>query len=256
MTTEKTYKINVQGIAKCFAQERVLSEVSFSAEPGEIVAVLGGSGSGKTTLLRCLNLLEEPDAGQIAVNGLRLDFSAGESTCTQEALVTLRTKVGMVFQQFHLWAHMTVLQNLIEAPMHVLHLPKAEAITQAEALLERMNLLEKKETYPSQLSGGQQQRVAIARALMMQPDVMLFDEPTSSLDPKMVAEMIKLIRGLADKGMTVVIATHEMMFARELADKTLFLHQGEVAEQGETKAMFQTPQTEAFQQFIQLVGEE
>lgn len=234
-------KISVHHLEKQFKGHQILNNISFQVQAGEVVALLGDSGAGKSTLLRCLNVLELPDAGSITVGDVTLDFSQKKSPASQPLLQKLRAKVGMVFQQYHLWAHMTILQNLIEAPMRVLKVPKSEAIDQAEALLQQVEIYHKKNDYPSQLSGGQQQRAAIARALMMRPEVMLFDEPTSALDPKMVSKMIKLIQMLAENGMTVVIATHEMKFAQELAHKTIFLHQGKVLE----------PQTQAFQTFIQ-----
>lgn len=247
-------KIEVQQIKKSFHEHAVLTGVSFTAKAGEVVALLGGSGAGKSTLLRCLNLLEVPDAGYLRMNGLSFDFP--NAKLCRENLLLLRSKVGMVFQQWHLWAHMTILENLIEAPMQVLKLSKAKAIEKAEHLLSRVGILPKKNQYPSQLSGGQQQRAAIARSLMMEPEVMLFDEPTSALDPQNVAAMIKLIQSLAENGMTIVIATHEMKFAQELAHKTIFLHAGEILEAGETKKMFGSPQTLIFQEFIASVGAE
>lgn len=248
-------KINVQNLQKRYPDQVVLSDVSFTVDSGEIVALLGDSGAGKSTLLRCLNLLEQPDAGRLMVNNLTFDFSGHKkrNAYSRQVMMELRTKVGMVFQQFHLWPHRTVLQNLIEAPMQVLKMPKIDAIAKADLLLERMAILDKKNQYPAKLSGGQQQRAAIARALMMEPDIILFDEPTSGLDPKMVVEVKKLIQTLADKGMTIVIATHEMNFTYELADKTIFLHQGKIIEQGATHAMFQAPQTSMFKEFIQSV---
>jgi ABC-type histidine transport system ATPase subunit len=248
------HKIEVNQLKKDFHGQPILTGVSFSAMAGEVVALLGGSGAGKSTLLRCLNLLEQPDTGRIQINGLCFDFP--QSKVSRQDLVLLRSKVGMVFQQLHLWAHMTILQNLIEAPMQVLHMPQAQAIEKAEYLLSQVGILAKKNQYPAQLSGGQQQRAAIARALMMEPAVMLFDEPTSSLDPQNVMAMVKLIQSLAESGMTVVIATHEMKFAQELAHKTIFLHAGQILEEGETKRMFGSPQTSIFQQFIASVGVE
>jgi ABC-type histidine transport system ATPase subunit len=246
------HKIEVQNLKKDFHEHPVLTGVSFAAMPGEVVALLGGSGAGKSTLLRCLNLLDQPDAGKVRINGLSFEFP--QTKVTRKELVLLRSKVGMVFQQLHLWAHMTILQNLIEAPMQILKLTKAQAIEKAEHLLSQLGILQKKNQFPAQLSGGQQQRVAIARALMMEPEVMLFDEPTSSLDPQNIMAMVKLIQSLAEGGMTVVVATHEMKFAQELAHKTIFLHAGQILEEGETKKMFGSPQTPIFQQFIASVG--
>ncbi len=242
-------KIEVRDVTKSFAGHAVLDGVSFCARAGEVVALLGDSGAGKSTLLRCLNLLDRPDAGRIRINGFTFDFTLG-SKIAKSQLVVLRAKVGMVFQQYHLWAHMTILQNCIEAPCQVLKISKADAIERAKDLLQEMGIPDKQDSYPAQLSGGQQQRAAIVRALMMQPEVMLFDEPTSALDPQRVSSMIKLINTLAEKGMTVVVATHEMKFARELAHKTIFLCNGKILEEGMTQTLFVSPRTEVFQQFI------
>lgn len=246
------HKVTVHEVKKRFSEHEVLTGVSFAVRTGEVVALLGGSGAGKSTLLRCLNLLEQPDSGTIRINGLSFEFP--QKKISHRELVLLRCKVGMVFQQLYLWAHMTILQNLMEAPMQVLKLSSAQAKEKAEYLLNQVGILQKKDQFPAQLSGGQQQRAAIARALMMEPEVMLFDEPTSSLDPQNVMAMVKLIQSLAENGMTVVVATHEMKFAQELAHKTIFLHAGQILEEGETKKMFASPKTPIFQQFIASVG--
>ncbi|WP_304985387.1 amino acid ABC transporter ATP-binding protein [Coxiella-like endosymbiont] len=243
-------KIEVHALKKNY-QEPVLQGVSFSAQSGDVVALLGDSGAGKSTLLRCLNLLEIPDSGRIVINGLQFHFSSKIKKLTRKTLIALRSKVGMVFQQFHLWTHQTILQNLIEAPQQVLKMSKIQTIEKAKLLLDQVGILSKQNEYPARLSGGQQQRAAIARALMMEPEIMLFDEPTSALDPKMITAMRELIQNLAEKGMTIVIATHEIKFAREVAHKTIFLHEGKIGEEGETKEMFDSPKTRIFGNFIE-----
>lgn len=247
-------RIEVQELRKTYRKCSVLRDISFTAYTGEVVALLGDSGVGKSTLLRCLNLLEVPDNGYMMISGLEFRFSSSAKKPNRHNLVDLRSKVGMVFQQFHLWAHKTILQNLIEAPCQVLKMPKAQAIEKAKTLLEQVGILSKQNEHPARLSGGQQQRAAIARALMMEPDIMLFDEPTSALDPKMVAAIRDLIQDFARRGMIIVIATHEIKFARAVAHQTIFLHEGKISEQGETEAMFCAPRTRAFGDFIESVG--
>ncbi len=248
-------KISVKDLKKDYLQNSVLKGVSFATQTGQITALLGGSGAGKSTLLRCLNLLERPTTGCIQIGECVLEFNQPNVHINLKKQRELRARVGMVFQQFHLWPHRTVLQNLIEAPIQVLKKMKAEAIKEAEILLAQVGLRDKQESYPQQLSGGQQQRVAIARALMMHPAVMLFDEPTSALDPQTILELVPLIKALAMKGMTMIIATHEMDFARRVADQIIFLDQGKIIEQGDTNQMFQRPQTERFRQFIRGIYE-
>ena len=248
-------KIEVQALQKTYRRYSVLRGISFTAHEGEVVALLGDSGAGKSTLLRCLNLLEVPDNGYMMINGLEFRFSSSAKKPNRQRLVDLRSKVGMVFQQFHLWAHQTILQNVIEAPCQVLKMPKIQAIEKAKTLLEQMGILSKQDEHPARLSGGQQQRAAIVRALIMEPEIILFDEPTSALDPKMVAAMRDLIRDLAKRGMIIVIATHEIKFAREVADQTVFLHEGKIGEQGETESMFFAPKTRVFGAFIESVGD-
>jgi ABC-type polar amino acid transport system ATPase subunit len=249
-------KISVSNLQKRYGDQPVLDGVSFTAQSGQIIALLGGSGAGKSTLLRCLNLLEKPSGGTVEIGETRLHFDDPRWKMNEEQQRTLRTKVGMVFQQFNLWPHRTVLGNLIEAPVQVLKKTVAEATEEAKALLAQVGLASKQNNYPSQLSGGQQQRVAIARALMMHPDVMLFDEPTSALDPKTVQELIALIKSLAAKGMTMIIATHEMNFARRVSDRVIFLDQGRIVEEGRAAELFLHPQTAAFAQFIQGIHHE
>ncbi len=244
-------KIFVNNLQKKFNNQPVLSGVSFTAQSGEIVALLGGSGAGKSTLLRCLNLLEKPSGGEIEIGSTRLNFADPKWKMNDKEHRALRAKVGMVFQQFNLWPHRTVLGNLIEAPIQVLKKSLQQATQEAQELLRQVGLSSKLHTYPAQLSGGQQQRVAIARALMMHPDVMLFDEPTSALDPKTIAELAVLIKAMAAKGMTMIIATHEMSFARRVADQIIFLDHGKIIEQGDTAELFSHPKTIEFAQFIE-----
>lgn len=244
-------KICVNNLQKKYNNQPVLTGVSFTAQSGKIVALLGGSGAGKSTLLRCLNLLEKPSGGNIEIGSIRLNFSDPKWKIKDKEQRDLRAKVGMVFQQFNLWPHRTVTGNLIEAPIQVLKKTHEQATQEAHDLLKQMGLGNKLHTYPGQLSGGQQQRVAIARALMMHPQVMLFDEPTSALDPKTIAELAVLIKAMAAKGMTMIIATHEMSFARRVADQIIFLEHGKIVEQGDTAELFSHPKTIEFAQFIE-----
>ncbi len=246
--------IEVTDIHKSFGAVEVLKGVSLQAHKGDVISMLGSSGSGKSTFLRCLNLLEIPNAGQVAVNGeiiaMRQTKKGEAEPADMKQVARIRTKLGMVFQGFNLWSHMTILENVIEAPVHVLKVPKAEAVERAEAILHKVGMYERRDYYPAHTSGGQQQRAAIARALAMQPDVMLFDEPTSSLDPELVGEVLKVIRDLADDGATMIVVTHEVGFAREVSSHTVFLHQGRIEEQGDPKEIFANPSTERFRQFL------
>ena len=245
--------LDVQDLHKSFGDLKILKGISLSLYKGEVISLLGSSGSGKSTFLRCLNLLETPDSGRIVLNNEELELKAspkGLIAKNQKQLQKYRSKVGMVFQSFNLWAHMTVLENVIEAPVHVLGIPKKDAIVTAEKLLDKVGLLNKKDAFPNSLSGGQQQRVAIARTLAMNPDVILFDEPTSALDPELVQEVLKVIQELAKEGMTMIIVTHEMDFARNVSDKILFFHQGVIEENGAPDEMFNNPKSERFKQFI------
>lgn len=246
-------KITVTNLSKHFNQHEVLKDVSLQANQGEVIALLGSSGSGKSTLLRCINLLEIPDRGVIQIGNDTMKFGPQIPTISHKQMTAVRVKVGMVFQQFNLWMHLTVLDNLITAPMHVLKIKKAEAIAQAQVLLQKVGILEKQNAFPAQLSGGQQQRVAIARALMMKPQAMLFDEPTSALDPEMIGEVLQVIRNLAQEGMTMIIASHEMSFARDVANKVIFLDQGKILEEGNAKEVFANPQTQRLQKFLETV---
>ena len=243
-------KIQVHNIHKSFKNNDILKGVSFSAEKGDVIALMGSSGSGKSTLLRCINLLTVPDVGSIQLDQQVMTFPSQKAALSPKQITQLRTKVGMVFQQFNLWAHMTLLENLIAAPLHVLKQNKAATIAEAKTLLAKVGLADKLDRYPSQLSGGQQQRAAIARALMMKPEVMLFDEPTSALDPEMVGEVLQVMQQLANDGMTMLVATHELGFAKQVANKAIFLHEGKIVEEGDTHTVFNHPKTERFQQFL------
>ncbi|PWU29206.1 arginine aminotransferase [Pseudomonas sp. RW407] len=246
--------IEVRDLHKRFGQFEVLKGVSLSAREGGVVSLIGASGSGKSTLLRCINMLEVPNAGSVSVDGetIRLDHDRhGEPrVADQKQLTRIRSRLGMVFQNFNLWPHRTVLENLMEAPTFVLHENKAEARERAEALLARVGLAEKRNEYPAFLSGGQQQRVAIARALAVRPKVMLFDEPTSALDPELVGEVLRVIRSLAEEGRTMILVTHEMAFARDVSSHVAFLHQGLIEEEGTPEEVFARPRSERCRQFV------
>lgn len=245
--------LEVRDIHKSFGTLEVLKGISLTAHKHDVVSILGSSGSGKSTFLRCINLLERPSGGQIFVHGeeIRLKPSGGKMIPEDRKQVErMRSKLAMVFQQFNLWSHMTVLQNVIEGPIQVLGMTKAEAIEKALSVLERVGLYERKDYYPAHLSGGQQQRVAIARALAMEPEVMLFDEPTSALDPELVGEVLKVMRGLAEEGRTMLVVTHEMAFARDVSSKVMFMHQGQVEEFGPPQEVFTNPSSERFRDFL------
>ncbi|OJI35348.1 Octopine permease ATP-binding protein P [Vibrio vulnificus] len=246
--------LDIKQLHKTFGQNEVLKGISLAAHKGDVISIIGSSGSGKSTFLRCINLLETPTAGEIWVNGELIQMKnnrAGEAVPANEKQVQrIRSRLAMVFQGFNLWSHMTVLQNVIEAPVHVLGVPKAEAIEKAEMLLKKVGLYERKDYYPGHLSGGQQQRAAIARALAVDPEVMLFDEPTSALDPELVGEVLGVMRDLADEGRTMLVVTHEMAFARDVSNHVMFLHQGLVEEQGAPSKLFSNPDSERLKQFI------
>ena len=237
--------IDIENLRKSFGDVEVLKGIDLTIKEKEVVAIIGPSGSGKSTLLRCMNYLEEPTSGKVSVDGIVLD---GEANINK-----VREEVGMVFQRFNLFPHMTVLDNIMLAPIKVRHITKAEAEDTARKLLARVGLADKADAYSSQLSGGQQQRVAIARALAMKPKVMLFDEPTSALDPEMVGEVLDVMRKLAEEGMTMVIVTHEMGFAREVGDRLLFVDDGRIIEQGDPKEVFEHPQEERTRLFLSKV---
>jgi polar amino acid transport system ATP-binding protein len=249
--------IHVENLHKKFGQLHVLKGVSMSARDGEVVAIIGGSGSGKSTLLRCINCLENPTSGLIRVNGeeirLKPDGHGGSVPADRRQIERIRSRLGMVFQSFNLWSHMTLIENIIEVPVHVLGVKRDEAIAGAEKLLERVGLSEKRDVYPAFLSGGQQQRGAIARALAVQPRVMLFDEPTSALDPELVGEVLKVIADLAREGRTMVLVTHEMKFARQVASHVIYLYNGLVEEEGPPEQIFGAPKSEKLKQFIRSI---
>lgn len=246
--------IKVSGLRKSFGQHEVLKGVSLTACEGDVVAIIGGSGSGKSTMLRCINFLETPSGGSIEVAGEHIAMKADGSAANKHQLEKARQSLGMVFQNFNLWTHMTVLENLIEVPVHTLKVPKAEAIDRARALLKRVGLAEKEGAYPAFMSGGQQQRAAIARALCMNPKAMLFDEPTSALDPELVGEVLQVIKGLADEGRTMILVTHEMRFAREVASHVIYLHNGVIEEEGPPELLFGAPKSDRLKQFLKTVG--
>ncbi|MEB1806498.1 MAG: amino acid ABC transporter ATP-binding protein [Bacillaceae bacterium] len=238
--------INVKNLSKSFGKLEVLKSISTSINKGEVVAIIGPSGSGKSTFLRCLNMLEQPTSGEVWFNDTEL-------TNPKVDILKVRQQIGMVFQHFHLFPHMTVLENLTYAPMSVKKMEKSEAVAKAEGLLKKVGLYEKKDEYPSRLSGGQKQRVAIARALAMDPEVMLFDEPTSALDPEMVKEVLEVMKSLTKTGMTMAIVTHEMGFAREVADRVIFLDHGQLLEDAPPSEFFSQPKTERARDFLQKV---
>jgi ABC-type histidine transport system ATPase subunit len=245
--------IRIDNLYKSFGTHKVLQGISLEVAAGDVVVLMGSSGSGKSTLLRCLNQLELPDSGTVQIGDEKMEFGNGKKALNHKKITKMRTKVGMVFQQFNLWAHLTALENLTVAPMHVLKKSKEQVMLRAQILLKKVGLVDKQSQYPAQLSGGQQQRVAIARALMMQPEVMLFDEPTSALDPEMVGEVLQVMRSLAAEGMTMLVASHEMGFARDVADQAIFLHEGKILEQGKAKDIFAQPKTERLQKFLESV---
>ncbi|SHN11414.1 ABC transporter ATP-binding protein [Phytopseudomonas punonensis] len=248
------YKLEVKDLHKRYGSHEVLKGVSLAAKAGDVISIIGSSGSGKSTFLRCINLLEQPHAGQILLNGEALKLVPGKDGALRAAddkqLQRLRSRLAMVFQHFNLWAHMNVLENVMEAPVHVLGMSKAEARDKAEHYLHKVGVAHRKEAYPAHMSGGEQQRVAIARALAMEPEVMLFDEPTSALDPELVGDVLKVMRDLAGEGRTMVVVTHEMGFAREVSNQLLFLHQGLVEEQGDPREVLANPQSQRLQQFL------
>ncbi|KYD19259.1 MAG: amino acid ABC transporter ATP-binding protein [Caldibacillus debilis] len=235
--------ISVKQLTKYFGKNLVLDQISTTVEKGEVVAIIGPSGSGKSTFLRCLNLLETPTSGEIYING--------QNILDRKTNITeIRKNIGMVFQHFHLFPHMTVLENIAYAPQKVKKIKKGEAVEKARQLLAKVGLSDKEGAYPNQLSGGQKQRVAIARALAMEPEIMLFDEPTSALDPEMVKEVLDVMKDLVKTGMTMLIVTHEMRFAREAADRILFLADGKIVEEGDPESFFTSPKTDRAKEFL------
>lgn len=243
--------ITIRGLAKSFGKLEVLKDITLDVRAGEVVAILGPSGSGKSTLLRCINGLEEFTKGSIEVNGITVSDSQSKKERVKHVR-DIRKNTGMVFQQFNLYPHKTALENVIEALLTVKKMEKSTAVGLGEELLKRVGLFDKRDVYPSRLSGGQQQRVAISRALAMDPAVMLFDEPTSSLDPELVDEVLNVIQELAKEGMTLVIVTHEMQFARNVADRIIFMADGVVVEEGQPKDFFAAPKTERARKFLKM----
>lgn len=246
--------LDLQDVHKSYGSLAVLKGVSLTAYDGDVISILGSSGSGKSTLLRCINLLEKPNQGRIIIGNDELMLKPAKSGELQavdiKQLENLRARVGFVFQNFNLWPHKTILQNIIEGPTQVLKIKKDQAISDAKKLLDKVGLLDKKDAYPANLSGGQRQRVAIARALAMQPQVLLFDEPTSALDPELVNEVLAVMRELAEEGRTMLIVTHEMRFAREVSSKVVFLHQGVIEEIGTPEQVFDNPTSERVKDFM------
>ncbi|TKV68108.1 amino acid ABC transporter ATP-binding protein [Marinobacter panjinensis] len=244
-----TQIVQMRGLNKYFGTLHVLKEIDLTVEAGEVVVIIGASGSGKSTLIRCVNGLEEFESGKLIVDGNELAPKSGNP----KALAEIRKEVGMVFQQFNLFPHLTVKKNIMLAPMKVKDTPQTIANATAERLLNRVDIASQADKYPTHLSGGQQQRVAIARALAMEPRLMLFDEPTSALDPEMIGEVLDVIRELAREGMTMMVVTHEMGFAREVADRVIYIHEGQIVEEGKPADVFDNPQNERTQSFLSRV---
>ncbi|WP_144553932.1 amino acid ABC transporter ATP-binding protein [Bacillus sp. X1(2014)] len=242
--------ISIKGLYKQFGQLEVLKGIDLLVEKGKVVVVIGPSGSGKTTMLRCLNVLETPNQGVISIEGQSLDFS---KNVPKKQIASFRRLTGMVFQSYNLFPHKTALQNVMEGPIIVKGESKEDARKKAQALLEKVGLGDKQDYFPSQLSGGQQQRVGIARALAMEPEVMLFDEPTSALDPELVGEVLKVMKDLAREGMTMIVVTHEMRFAREAADEVIFMDQGVIVERNKPEEIFTNPKEERTRKFLNMI---
>ena len=248
------YRLEIDNLHKRYGNHAVLKGVSLAAKAGDVISIIGSSGSGKSTFLRCINMLEQPHGGKILLNGEELKLVAnkdgGLKAAEPKQLQRMRSRLAMVFQHFNLWSHMSALENVIEAPVHVLGVPKKEAIEKAEHYLAKVGVAHRKDAYPSHMSGGEQQRVAIARALAVEPEVMLFDEPTSALDPELVGEVLKVMQDLALEGRTMVVVTHEMGFAREVSNQLVFLHKGLVEERGCPKEVLANPQSDRLKQFL------
>ncbi len=254
MQTNGSHALVVEDLHKSFGSLEVLKGLSVSAREGDVISLIGSSGSGKSTFLRCLNLLEIPDSGRVFIGNELIKMKKnrrGETVPAEPKQVDrIRTRLGMVFQHFNLWSHMTVLQNVLEAPLHVMNTPKKEALDRAMMYLKKVGIDEKTGAYPAQLSGGQQQRAAIARALAMEPELLLFDEPTSALDPELVGEVLLVMRQLAEEGRTMIVATHEMGFAREVSSRVLFLDSGRIEDQGTPEELFTNPTSPRCRQFL------
>ncbi|PKH20921.1 histidine/lysine/arginine/ornithine ABC transporter ATP-binding protein [Enterobacterales bacterium CwR94] len=254
MTEQQPVTLSMHDIHKSFGALEVLKGISLDAHRGDVISILGASGSGKSTFLRCINLLETPDTGTVRVGeeviAMKRHARGHQLAADPKQVERLRARLGMVFQGFNLWSHRSVLENVTEGQRFVLKRSRAEATEQAEALLDKVGMLNRKDFYPAQLSGGQQQRVAIARALAMDPEVLLFDEPTSALDPELVGEVLKVMRGLAEEGRTMLVVTHEMGFAHNVSNRVVFMHQGVIDSQGAPAAMFGDSASPRFRQFI------
>ncbi|WP_095146878.1 MULTISPECIES: ABC transporter ATP-binding protein [unclassified Pseudomonas] len=246
--------LEIQDLHKRYGTHEVLKGVSLQARAGDVISIIGSSGSGKSTFLRCINLLEQPNAGSILLNGEPLKLVAnklgGLKAADPRQLQRMRSRLAMVFQHFNLWAHMSALENVMEAPVHVLGMDRKLAREKAAHYLDKVGVAHRAGAYPAHMSGGEQQRVAIARALAMEPEVMLFDEPTSALDPELVGEVLKVMQDLAQEGRTMVVVTHEMGFAREVSNQLVFLHKGVVEERGNPRDVLVNPQSERLQQFL------
>jgi arginine/ornithine transport system ATP-binding protein len=251
-------RLEVENIHKQFGECKVLEGISLKAHKGDVISLIGSSGSGKSTFLRCINLLEIPTLGEIHIQGEKIAFKTTKSGARKpvnaKQVQRIRARLSMVFQGFNLWSHMTILENVIEAPVHVLKVPKNQALEEGKNLLHKVGLYDHKDYYPAHISGGQQQRAAIARALAMNPDVMLFDEPTSALDPELVGEVLRVMRGLAEEGRTMLVVTHEMGFARDVSNQVMFLHQGKIEEQGHPSKVLNNPDSERIKQFLSPKG--
>src|SRR5450830_9945 len=247
-------KLEIQDLHKSYGAHEVLKGVSLEAKAGDVISLIGSSGSGKSTFLRCINLLEQPDAGHIRLNGEQLKLVSnklgGLKAAEPKQLQRMRSRLSMVFQHFNLWSHMSALENVMEAPVHVLGIGKKEAREKAEHYLNKVGVAHRMDAWPAHMSGGEQQRVAIARALAMEPEVMLFDEPTSALDPELVSEVLKVMKTLALEGRTMVVVTHEMGFAREVANHLIFLHKGLIEEEGKPALVLANPKSERLAQFL------
>ncbi len=255
-TSNVSTTLEVNDLHKSFGDLEVLKGVSLTAQEGDVVTMIGASGSGKSTFLRCINLLELPTAGDIKLKGEYVEFKNGRDhliPSNKRQVERFRAQLGMVFQSFNLWQHMTVMQNIMEGPVQVLKTSKAEAKERAESILNRVGLWDKQYEYPAFMSGGQQQRAAIARALAMEPSIMLFDEPTSALDPELVGEVLKVIQSLAEEGRTMIMVTHEMKFARDVSTEVIYLHEGKIEEQGAPSQVFNNPKSERCKKFVQSV---
>lgn len=250
--------IEVADLHKSFDSLQVLKGITMHADAGEVISLIGSSGSGKSTLLRCINMLEIPDAGTVAIDGEEIALVGApphRRPADAEQIRRIRAELGMVFQSFNLWSHMSVLRNVMEAPVHVLGHARDRARADAMELLDKVGIADKADTYPAQLSGGQQQRAAIARALAIRPKAMLFDEPTSALDPELEIEVLRVIKMLADEGRTMILVTHDMKFAREVSDRTVFLHNGLVEEQGHVHEVFSATKSKRLKQFLNAAGQ-